>query len=615
MNSSKTLSTIIKLVGKVDPSVANAMHEASGTAASTASKIKKGFVVAAAAVGTAAVAATIKSVKAYSAYEETLNKVSTIADTQQVSLGKLSKSAIKLSNVTGVAAGSVNEAVYQAISAGTSTSHAIDMVRNAIKLAKGGFTDTTTAVDTLTTVMNAYGLKANQVGKVSDILITTQNLGKTTVNQLAGSIGNVIPIAAAYGVQMDNLSTSLAIMTQKGISTDSAVTYTKAMLTELAKSGSTVSKVLKKETGMSFTELTKSGKSIGDVMKILGDSVGNDATKFSNLWSNTRAGVGALSLMQGGAKKYNEVLAKMKNSTGATQTAYEKMESGLKPRIAKLKNWVKNAWITAGSAIAPVLDQILGKLEKINVNKAMQHIASGASWFVSNGETLITIAGGIAAAMVGWKAGMIIASVASAVRKAQDAEQGLTTAQALLNVTMNANPVGAVLIGITALATGFILLYKHCEKFRKAVNKLWTALKNLGHAFMNGGLPSVIKLVASGNLTKKSASKTAAKVAKHATGGTFTIPHIAIIGDAPETIVPHGNTPRNRELLQEAAAGVGATQTNHSEMAQPIQFTYAPVISNGTADDVRKATQDGYEQFKKWIRRLQREKEAASFGE
>ena len=44
-----------------------------------------------------------------------------------------------------------------------------------------------------------------------------------------------------------------------------------------------------------------------------------------------------------------------------------------------------------------------------------------------------------------------------------------------------------------------------------------------------------------------------------ATGGTVEQPMLAVVGDAPETIVPHGNTPRNRALLGEAAAGVGAS--------------------------------------------------------
>ena len=45
-------------------------------------------------------------------------------------------------------------------------------------------------------------------------------------------------------------------------------------------------------------------------------------------------------------------------------------------------------------------------------------------------------------------------------------------------------------------------------------------------------------------------------VPKYATGGTVLTPHLALVGDAPETIVPHGNTAHNQALLMEAAKGV-----------------------------------------------------------
>lgn len=136
MSKAKELDTIIKLVGKVDPSVSKAMREAQSIAGTSSSNIKKYFAAATAAVATATAAAAVKSVKAYAAYEETVNKVSTIADTTAVSIESLSDAALELSNQTGVAAGDINEAVYQAISAGTKTTNAIDMVNRSVKLAK-----------------------------------------------------------------------------------------------------------------------------------------------------------------------------------------------------------------------------------------------------------------------------------------------------------------------------------------------------------------------------------------------------------------------------------------------------------------------------------------------
>ena len=161
--------------------------------------------------------------------------------------------------------------------------------------------------------------------RVSDILITTQNLGKTTVNELAASVGKVIPLAAAYGVEMDNLGAAYAVLTANGVATAEAGTYLKAILNELGNSGSTVAKVLKEQTGTSFAGLVANGSSLGDVLDILGQSVEGDATAFNELWSSTEAGVGALSIFNKGADNFNAVLGEMQDSAGATSDAYETM--------------------------------------------------------------------------------------------------------------------------------------------------------------------------------------------------------------------------------------------------------------------------------------------------
>lgn len=66
-------------------------------------------------------------------------------------------------------------------------------------------------VDILTTALNAYGLGADKATHVSDVLLTTQNLGKTSVDELSASMGRVIPLAAAYKVNVENLSSGLAL--------------------------------------------------------------------------------------------------------------------------------------------------------------------------------------------------------------------------------------------------------------------------------------------------------------------------------------------------------------------------------------------------------------------
>lgn len=289
------------------------------------------------------------------AFESAMAKVGTIADTAKVPLESLSSQVLQVSGDMHIGANEIAEAAYQAISAGQDTGNAVAFAGQASMLATAGFTSTASAVDILTTALNAYGKGADEAGHVSDVLLTTQNLGKTSVDELAGSMGRVIPLAAAYNVSMENLSSGLAIMTANGIATAEASTYTKSMLNELGDTGSSVGKILKQQTGKSFAELNADGKSLGDVLQVLYDSVGGNATKFAGLWSSVEAGTGALSLASSGADKFNGVLQQMQADSGLTQTAYDTMTDTMAYKLDGVKTNAQNL----GTAL---FDAVSGRL-------------------------------------------------------------------------------------------------------------------------------------------------------------------------------------------------------------------------------------------------------------
>lgn len=289
------------------------------------------------------------------ALESAMAKVGTIADTAKVPLESLSSQVLQVSGDMHIGANEIAEAAYQAISAGQDTGNAVAFAGKASMLAKAGFTSSASAVDILTTALNAYGKGADEVGHVSDVLLTTQNLGKTSVDELAGSMGRVIPLAAAYNVSLENLSSGLAIMTANGIATAEASTYTKSMLNELGDTGSTVGKILQQQTGKSFAELNADGKSLGDVLQILYDKVGGNATEFAGLWSSVEAGTGALSLASSGADKFNGVLQQMQADSGATQTAYDTMTDTMAYKLDGVKTNAQNL----GTAL---FDAVSGRL-------------------------------------------------------------------------------------------------------------------------------------------------------------------------------------------------------------------------------------------------------------
>lgn len=337
----------IKILTNIDTSgVKNGLTKMSGLIFRGVSTIAKSITAATGLASGSIVGMIGAGLKFAGELESGMAKASTLVDTTTEegvrNLERMKKAFLETSAATGQAASGLAEAGYQALSAGVSAEDAGEFVDRAAKLATGGFTDTASAVDLMTTAINAYGLDAKDAQRISDTLIMTQNKGKTTVGELAASLGRVAPSAAAMNVSLEDTETALAQMTKGGISTAESATYLKGMINELGKDGTKVSTILKQKTGKSFADLTKEGQSLGDVLDILAESVEGDTTAFANLWQSQEAGTGALSIVNQGTKDYNETLQAISGTAGATEDAVAKMMDTAEGKMNRLKESARN---------------------------------------------------------------------------------------------------------------------------------------------------------------------------------------------------------------------------------------------------------------------------------
>lgn len=368
-------------------------------------------------------------------FESGIAKVSTIADTSRVSLSTIEADIMSLSRKTGQSAGDITEASYQAMSASVDTASAVKFVDEANKLAVGGFTQQATAADVLTTAINAYGLQVAEATRLSDMLIMTQNLGKTTVDELAQNMGRVIPLASAYNVEMDNLSAAYAEMTKNGIATAESTTYIKSMLNELGSAGSEVSKVLTEQTGQSFAQLMQDGYSLGDVLQVLGQSVDGNTTAFNNLWGSQEAGIGALSLFNSGAEAFNGTLREMQGSAGATEKAYSAMTDTTEFAAQRMSNSFSNLKLTVGGQLNPVMEELYNKTADI------------VDSFTGFADEHPGVVAGLTAVGTGLTVATLAVTGFTVVTKLS------TLAVKAFTSVMNANPVFALASGVITLVS------------------------------------------------------------------------------------------------------------------------------------------------------------------
>lgn len=406
--------------------------------------------------------------KTSSDFQNGMAKMSTLFDTSQVSVQKLSKEFLNLSNETGKGATELTEAGYQALSASVPVEKLGSFIRTSANMAKVGFTDTATSVDLLSTAVNAYGLEADQADNIANKLVNTQNLGKTSVNELASSMGKVIPTAAGMNVNLDQLCTMYTLMTKQGIATAESTTYMNSMLNELGDSGTDVGGILKEKTGKSFQDLMKDGMSVGDALKLIKQSSDETGTAFNELWSSQEAGKAAMALLNDSAGDFNETMGSMANVTDLVSQGLEKMDTP-SAKVSKSLNRIKNSGVELGSVllttVTPYIEVFSQKvIELTNKFNAMP----------DSQKKVILVLLAIVAAVT--PVLLVVGKAITAFGQVYSVAGKLVTGLGKLWGVFAANPVLIVVAVLAAIVAAFIHLWNTSESFRNFWINLWNGI-------------------------------------------------------------------------------------------------------------------------------------------
>ena len=402
-------------------------------------------------------------------FETNVAMVSTVADTTALSAGELS---VQISDLSMDTARNVNEladASYNAISAGVVTADAVATVGDAAKLAKAGFTSSSSALSVLTTTLNAYGLEASEVTNISDSLVTSQNLGVLTIDQMASSMGKAISTASAYSVDLYNLESGYISLTKAGISVEESTTYISSMFNELGSAGSNVATIITAETGKSFGQLMNAGYTLADVLDIVYESAGRDGEAMMNLWGSAEAGKAANAIINQGLDTFNSNLEKLANSAGTTQAAYEAMTNTTAFSTERMENSFNNLSIAIGDDLNPVISQFQngiadvtdGFTKLINEHPAITAVLTG---------TVVGV-GAVTLAITAYIAVTKIAAVASAAL-------GTTMTVAL-------GPIMLVVAAIAAVTAAVIYMANAEDEAEKAQASLTASSQEMADELEN----------------------------------------------------------------------------------------------------------------------------------
>ena len=284
-------------------------------------------------------------------FGKAMSEVSTLVDEQAVSMDGLSESVSRIAVEYGQAESVVARGLYQAISSGAEAgAESLNVLEVSTQLAVAGVTDVATATDLVTSSINAYRGANLQAAEASDVLFKTVQLGKTTIGELAGSLGQVLPLSASLGISFEEVNAALATLTLGGLSTAEASTALRATLSSMLNVTGDGEKILKR-AGVSFDEAAVNAKGLAGILADVEREFGGNNQALQELFPNVRGLTAVLSLLSDGGAKLNETLLDIEDSAGAAGEALQKQLDDPTFKATQTVNAFKIALREAGSVM------------------------------------------------------------------------------------------------------------------------------------------------------------------------------------------------------------------------------------------------------------------------
>lgn len=345
---------------------------------------------------------------------------------------------------------------------------------------------------------NAQADKLN--GKVNKINSSFAGLG-STIARIGGivAVGAVAKQVATLGIEMEK--TRISFTTFLG-GTEEAARGADVLINQLNEFANvtpfTNDQVIKASRtllafGFQANELQPTLKMLGDISAGTGKDLSELGVIFGQIkGAGKLMGQDLLQLINAGFNPLQVMAQKAAGTTGDVQAEMARLKDEMSKGAISF-DMVTQAFKDATSegglfndmmekqskTVGGRISTLIGKLQLLGIQigeallPAIGYVTDLAIALVENTEVLETmgIVIGIAAGAFGiFKAAMFLATAQTTL---------LTAAQWLLNVALNANPIGVVVGLLAAFAAAIAVAWRHSETFRGVILGLWEVFKNV----------------------------------------------------------------------------------------------------------------------------------------
>lgn len=425
--------------------------------------------VAATAVGAVEVAA----VKVGSEFEAQMSAVQSIAQASTDDLGRLSDRARELAETSVFSATEAGQAMEYMGLAGWKTEQMLDGIEGVLNLAAASGEDLATVSDIVTDDLTAFNMTAEETQRMVDVMAQTAMNSNTTVEMMGEAFKYAGSVAGTMNYQIEDLGIAIGTIASQGIKSSMAGTALRNMITRMVKPTKESQEAMD-ALGLSLRNDEGELYSFLEIMQKLREGMKNYDVDMQNYYAaelGGQRGMAAIAAIANADEDaFNRLTEAIYHANGAAEEMAAVRLDNLKGDVQILKDTVNDLGIelyenesgplrsivqTATKFLQgvksnlPAIGRSIGKVAGTAFDKLM----GAGEWIVDNGDNIIGVLSGIAAAILVFK--------------------GMSTASHIVTGLMSiiSLPYGPAILAITALAGAITAVVVRKKEFdREMVN-------------------------------------------------------------------------------------------------------------------------------------------------
>ena len=381
------------------------------------------------------------SFSVFKGFEAEMSKVKAVSGATAEEFKALSDNAKELGASTMFSAREVASLQTEFAKLGFTADEITKVTESTLALAQASGSDLARAAEVAGSTLRAFGLDANETGRVTDVMASSFSSSALDMETFANSMKFVAPVAKSAGMSIEETSAMLAVLANAGIKGSQAGTSLRRIISEIGASGKPTSEALK--------DLAAQGIGLADAK----DEVGRSAQS-------------ALLILSEGVDSIAPLTQQFKNSAGAAKEMADVMGDNAFGAGKRLESAMEGLGISIGEivaqAVVPMIEgfaKLAGKLNQ--ASPAAKKTAVVIAGLAAAAGPLLFLTGGLLRNFKFLRIAMIrsntITKIATALQKAY-------------NFVLKANPIGIVITALTALA-GVLYLVNRRKKEAVEIEK------------------------------------------------------------------------------------------------------------------------------------------------